>query len=301
MAVEDLLVTLVISLSPMTPIALAAIGEIVAEKSGVVNIGLEGILLISAWTSAFATLSTGSIAAGYFAGLVTGALLGLLHGLISVKLKGDQIITGVGLNIAAVGLTAVLTRAVWGNYGQSPPIETKSPGLILMGQRISLLFFLAVAVAVAAWYILEKTMLGVKIKAVGDDPRSAEALGVNVDRVRIAATIVGGMLTGLGGAFLSIDYIGGFVKLMSAGKGFIALADVAFSGWNPLYALLGAFIFGYSDALARYYAITSGAIGATASSYLIKTVPYIVTLLAIMLTAKRAVAPRELGKPYFKE
>ncbi len=295
---EDALLTLVISLSAMTPIALVAVGEIIAEKSGIVNIGLEGILLLSAWAGAFAALSTHSILMGYLAGLLVGLMLGLLHGVISVNLRGDQIIAGIGLNLAAAGLTAILTRAVWGNYGQSPPIELRSPGLVIMGQRVSVAFFLAVAVAIASWYILEKTTLGKRLKAVGDDPKSAEALGINVARVRIIATTIGGMLAGIAGAFLSVDYIGSFVKLMSAGKGFIALADVAFSGWNPLFALLGAFIFGYSDALARYFTITKGA---TAGAYLINTIPYAVTLLAITITAKRAIAPRSLGRPYVKE
>lgn len=202
------------------------------------------------------------------------------------------------MNMAAAGLTAVLTRAAWGNYGQSPPIGVRPPGIIVMGERVSIAFFLAIIVGVLAWYILDKTRLGLRIRAVGDDPRSAEALGINVYRIRMAAAIVGGMLAGVAGAYLSVDYIGSFVKLMSAGKGFIALADVAFSGWNPLYALLGAFIFGYSDALARYYTITSNT---TAAAYLINTIPYLVTLAAITITARKAVAPRALGRPYIKE
>ncbi len=298
MLIEDATITLIISLSAMTPIALVAIGEIIAEKSGVVNIGLEGILLLSAWIGAYIGIETGSIVAGYLAGLLMGAVLGLIHGIISVNLKGDQIIAGVGLNMAAAGLTAILTKAVWGNYGQSPPLNIRPPGFIIMGQRVSYAFILAVIVGVTAWYVLEKTRLGLKIKAVGDDPRSAEALGISVTRTRLAATIIGGGLAGLAGAFLSVDYIGSFVKLMSAGRGFIALADVAFSGWNPLFALLGAFIFGFSDALARYYTIVRGT---TAGAYLINTIPYIVTLLAITATAKRAVAPRALGRPYAKE
>ena len=298
MIVEDAIITLVISLSAMTPIALVAIGEIIAEKSGVVNIGLEGILLFSAWLGAYTAIETNSILAGYAAGLVMGLLLGLIHGVISVNLKGDQIIAGVGVNIVAAGLTAILTKAVWGNYGQSPPIEVNPPGFIVMGQRVSYAFFLALLMSVIVWYILERTSLGLKIKAVGDDPRSAEALGISVTKTRLLATIIGGGLAGVAGAFLSVDYVGSFVKLMSAGRGFIALADVAFSGWHPLLALVGAFIFGFSDALARYYTIIKGT---TAGAYLINTIPYIVTLLAITVTAKRAVAPRSLGRPYVKE
>ncbi|MEB3862203.1 MAG: ABC transporter permease [Desulfurococcales archaeon] len=298
MEAGDLLVVGVISLSAMVPIALTALGEVLAERSGVVNIGLEGILLLTAWLGVYVVLETGSILLGYLAGLLLGALLGLMHAAIAVYLKGDQIIAGLGLNIAAAGLTALGTLAAWGNYGQSPPLEVKPPGIEVLGQRISPLVFVAILVGVGIWWLLEKTRLGHKIKAVGDDPRSADALGINVERIRLAATVAGASLAGLAGAYMSIDYLGSFVKLMSGGRGFIALADVAFSGWNPLGALLGAAIFGFSDAVARYYNIVAGT---TASSYLINTIPYIVTLVAVAATARRARMPRALGRPYIKE
>ena len=298
MDVYDVAVVGVISLSAMVPIALTALGEVLAERSGVVNIGLEGILLLSAWIGVYTVLETGSILLGYLAGLALGALLGLLHAVIAVYLKGDQIIAGLGLNIAAAGATALGTLAAWGNYGQSPPLEVRPPGLEVLGQRISPLVFIAVAVGVALWWMLEKTRIGSKIKAVGDDPRSADALGINVERIRTLATVAGASMAGLAGAYMSIDYLGSFVKLMSGGRGFIALADVAFSGWNPLGALLGAAIFGFSDAVARYYNIVAGT---TASSYLINTIPYIVTLIAVAVTAKRARMPRALGRPFSRE
>lgn len=294
----DAAVVGLISLSAMTPIALTALGEVLAERSGVVNIGLEGILLITAWLGAYAALASGSVWAGYAAGLAAGALLGLAHAVIAVYLKGDQIIAGIGLNLAAAGGTALATRAAWGNYGQSPPIEAQAPGVVVLNQKVSFMVFVTVALAFALWLLLERSRLGLIVKAVGDDPRSADALGVRVERVRLAATVAGGALAGLAGAYLSVDYIGGFVKLMSAGRGFIALADVAFSGWNPLGALLGALVFGLSDAVARYYTIVKGA---TAASYLFNTIPYLVTLAAVAVTARRAVMPRSLGRPYSRE
>ncbi len=294
----DVAVVGVISLSAMVPIALTALGEVLAERSGVVNIGLEGILLLSAWIGVYTVLETGSILLGYLAGLALGALLGLLHAVIAVYLKGDQIIAGLGLNIAAAGATALGTLAAWGNYGQSPPLEVRPPGIEVLGQRISPLVFVSVAVGVALWWMLEKTRIGSKIKAVGDDPRSADAIGINVERIRTLATVAGASMAGLAGAYMSIDYLGSFVKLMSGGRGFIALADVAFSGWNPLGALLGAAIFGFSDAVARYYNIVAGT---TASSYLINTIPYIVTLIAVAATARRAKMPRALGRPFSRE
>ncbi len=295
---SDAAILLAISLDAMVPIALTALGEVLAERSGVVNIGLEGILLLAAWTGVYAALTTGSWAMGYLAGAATGLLLGALHAAIAVYLKGDQIIDGIGINIAAVGLTGLLTKTVWGNYGNSPSLNIQPPGIVVGNIRVSFMAFATIALGFLLWWILERTRIGLVVRAVGDDPASADALGINVDRVRAIATIIGGALAGVAGAFMSVDYLGSFTKLMSAGRGFIALADVAFSGWHPLGALLGAFIFGASDAVASHYSIATGA---TATAYLYKTIPYLVTLAAVAATAGRARMPRALGKPYRKE
>lgn len=294
----DLALLGVLSLASMVPVALTAVGEVVAERSGVVNIGLEGILLISAWTGVYASLNWGGWPAAYLVGALTGALLGLLHAAIAVYARGDQIIAGVGVNIAAAGLTALATRAVWGNYAQSPTVESIPPSATILGQRISFMVPLTFIVAAAAWWLLERTTIGLRIKAVGDDPKAADALGISVERTRLAATVAGAALAGLAGAYMSADYLGSFSKLMSAGRGFIALAAVAFSGWDPLGALLGSLIFGFGDALGRYYSITRGA---TAEAYLYYTIPYVLTLLAVAATAWRARMPRALGQPYKRE
>jgi ABC-type uncharacterized transport system permease subunit len=288
----------VLTLTSMVTVALTAVGEVVAERSGVVNIGLEGILLVSAWVAVYASLNWGGWPAAYLAGMAAGAALGLIHALIAVYAGGDQIIAGVGVNIAAAGLTTLATRAVWGNYAQSPSVESIPPSITLMGQRVSFMVPLTFIVAVAAWWILERTSIGLKIRAVGDDPRAADALGISVERVRLASTVAGAALAGLAGAYMSADYLGSFSKLMSAGRGFIALAAVAFSGWDPLGALLGALVFGFGDALGRYYSITRGV---TAEAYLYYTMPYILTLLAVSATAWRARMPRALGRPYRRE
>ncbi len=290
----------VITLAATVPIALTALGEVLAERSGVVNIGLEGILLFSAWAGAYTALTTGSWTLALLAGTGMGAVLGLLHAVIAVYLRGDQIIAGVGLNMVAAGATILLTYAAWGNYGNSPPIpeEARPPAVTVAGLRLSVMVPATFLIGVILWYLLDKTRIGLTIRAVGDDPKSADALGISVERVRLAATILGAALAGLAGAYMSVDYQGGFAKLMSAGRGFIALADVAFSGWNPLGALLGALVFGASDAAARYYSITTQA---TANSYLFNTIPYIVTLLAVAVTARRAKMPQALGRPYKRE
>ena len=298
MTPEDLALLAVLSLSSMVPVALTAVGEVLAERSGVVNIGLEGILLLSAWTGVYASLNLGGWPSAYLVGALTGAALGLLHGVIAVYARGDQVIAGVGVNLAAAGLTALATRAVWGNYAQSPTVESVPPSITLLGQRVSFMVPLTFAAAAAVWWLLEKTKTGLKIKAVGDDPRAADALGISVEKTRLAATVAGAALAGLAGAYMSADFLGSFSKLMSAGRGFIALAAVAFSGWDPLGALLGAIVFGFGDALGRYYSITRGA---TAGSYLYNTIPYILTLAAVAATARRARMPRALGRPFTRE
>ncbi len=294
----DLAALTVMAFTAMVPITLTAIGEIVGEKAGVVNIGLEGIMLLAAWTAVAAYfLSGGSHIAGYTAGLAIGLLLGLLHGVIVVYLKGDQIVSGVGLNLFAAGATVVGTLALWGNYANSPPVDV--PQFIeIAGQRVSPLVPLTILMGVAVWLFLNKTVAGLRLRSVGDDPRSAEAMGVNVYRVQIAAAAFAGAMAGLSGAYLSIDYIGSFTKMITAGRGFIALANVAFSGWNPLLALLGGFIFGFFEALAGFAKLQ---LEATAESYLLQSIPYVATLIAVALVSRKGRMPRWLGRPYVKE
>ncbi len=291
----------------MTPLLLAAVGEIIAEKSGVVNIGLEGIFLLSALTSTVTTFYTGDPLIGLLVGLGVGLLSGLLHGVISVYLRGDQIIAGVGFNSFAYGLSILSLIFLWGDYSSSPKVAKINPWSIRAAGTnlvIPQILVLALAIAVATWWVLERTGLGLKVKACGEDPRSAEAMGVNVNRMRLYATIVGAGLAGLGGAYLSIGWLGSFTRTISAGRGFIALADVAFANWNPLLAILGAFVFGFADASGTYLPIMLQRMtGAqfTAETYLFLTLPYITTLAVVAAIMKKVKMPRALGKPYIKE
>ncbi len=291
----------------MTPLLLAAVGEIIAEKSGVVNIGLEGIFLLSALTSTVTTFYTGDPLIGLLIGLVVGLLSGLLHGVISVYLRGDQIIAGVGFNSFAYGLSILSLIFLWGDYSSSPKVAKINPWSIRAAGTnlvIPQILVLALAIAVATWWVLERTGLGLKVKACGEDPRSAEAMGVNVSRMRLYATIVGAGLAGLGGAYLSIGWLGSFTRTISAGRGFIALADVAFANWNPLLAILGAFVFGFADASGTYLPIMLQRMtGAqfTAETYLFLTLPYVTTLAVVAAIMKKVKMPRALGKPYIKE
>ncbi|AEC51231.1 ribose ABC transporter, permease protein [Pyrococcus sp. NA2] len=301
--IADILNVLSNTFISMVPLTLAAVGEIITEKSGVVNIGLEGIFILSAFTSTVVTFYTGNPYLGLLVGIIVGALSGVLHGAISVYLKGDQIIAGVGFNSLAYGISILSLVSLWHSHGSSPSVE-KIPMIGKGSFFISPLTPLAIIVGILAWWWLYKTPSGLKLRACGEDPKAAEAMGVNVHRTRFYATVIGASLTGLGGAYLVVGWIGQFTKFISAGRGFIALANVAFSNWNPLMAIVGGFIFGFFDALAIYLPIKIQQITGkviTAESNLFRTIPYLATLIIVSLIMKKVKMPRALGKPYIKE
>ncbi|MGC9148805.1 MAG: ABC transporter permease [Sulfolobales archaeon] len=306
--IEDLLVILSMTTTSMTPILLASVGEILTERSGVVNIGIEGIFILSSFIATLATFYIGDPYIGLLLGVLIGFLSGLTHGVLAVYLRADQIIMGVGYNLLAYGLAVVGLVAVWSSHGASPTLPEKT-GFIsfYVGKQLIIiqpLAIVAVGLAILMWYVLEKTSLGLRIKACGEDPRSAEANGVNVYMIRILATSIGGALAGLGGAYLTVSWIGQFTRSISAGRGFIALANVAFSNWNPLTAILGALIFGFFDVLSLYIPIKLSLLyGVVLSSqnYLFLTIPYVATLIVVAFISKRIRMPRSLGQVYIKE
>ena len=306
--IEDIINMLSNTFTTMTPLILAGVGEIITERSGVVNIGLEGIFILSSFTTAVATFYTGNPYFGLLLGAFIGFLSGVLHGAVSVYLRGDQIIAGIGYNSLAYGLSLMIMITLWQSYGQSPRVE-KIPSLsikVTQGSAIiiSPVTILAIFIAIGVWWWLFKTSSGLKLRACGEDPRAAEAMGVNVFRTRFYATVLGATLTGIGGAYLVVGWIGRFTKFISAGRGFIALANVAFSNWNPLMAIVGGFVFGFFDALSIYLPIKLQSEYQemfTAESSLFCTIPYMATLVIVAIIMKKIKMPRALGKPYIKE
>ena len=281
----------------MVPITLAAIGEIITERAGVVNIGLEGILLLSGLFSAVVSLATNSVFLGVLTGVFVGLAIGALHALISVTLRGNQIVSGVGINTFALGFVVVVLISLYGSYGQTP--ETPPiPRIPVAGGSISYFFIATLIIGALAWWALFRTKWGLRLRAVGENPMAADAMGINVFRIRIIATVLGAMLTGLAGAYLVLDYVGYFTKHISAGRGFIALANVVFSNWNPLIALLGGFLFGFFEALAIYLQIIYLS---PSHQYVLKMIPYIATLVIVSIAMKRVRPPAALGKPYSRE
>jgi simple sugar transport system permease protein len=295
-----LLITLPVALRAMIPIALAAIGEVFAERAGVVNIGLEGILVIGAFVAVVGAQVFGDPWMGMALGVLAGALVGLVHGLISIHLKGDQIISGVGINLLGIGLVGFGAVALWGGKSWQVPNALWIPSIPVPWGSLSPLVPVTVFFAVFTWWLLQKTTIGLRVKAVGENPESADVVGVPVERVRLLAVIYGAALGGLGGAFLSLDWTHTITNTLPAGRGFIALAAVVFSKLNPLLALFGGFLFGYFDALAIQLASASS--GAQLVPYqFVRMIPYIATLIVVAGAIGRARFPKAIAQPYRRE
>ena len=285
----------------MTPYALTAVGECINEKSGVVNIGLEGILAITAVTGVYGAELFDNGFLGLLVGALTGGFMGFVFGLVSVYGKADQTVAGTGINIFAIGFVQYLLMSIWGFPGihilerrlMVRPIYTP------IGQ-ISIVTIFAIIVAGLAHVLLYKTVLGFRISAAGESPQAVDVAGVRVDRIRTLSSTLGGALCGLGGAFMSLCWMGGVVKEISAGKGFIALACVVFAGLEPLLALAAALIFGFTGVFAFSVAVTPG-VKEIIPFYFVNMVPYISTLIVVTIAIGRRRFPKASGVPYRRE
>ena len=300
MEVEHLWPIFFISLHAMVPITLAAIGETIEESAGLFNIGLEGMMLISALTGALGAEYTGSAVGGLLVGLSTGALLGLVFGVINTYWKGDQLITGVGINLLALGFVAFMLVNLGAPGFHIVPRDVQIKLIPLGVGALSPLVLVTVAMAFVVYWLLHRTQLGIRIKAVGENPAAADVAGISVNAVRLGTAIAAGALIGLAGAYLSVDWFGAVTKEISAGRGFIALATVVFSGLNPLLALLGGFIFGFFDGFATWVA-TYPKIKEIIPWQFVAMAPYIVTLLVVAGVIGRVRFPKALGTPYLRE
>jgi simple sugar transport system permease protein len=300
MEVEHLWPIFFISLHAMVPITLAAIGETIEESAGLFNIGLEGMMLISALTGALGAEYTGSAVGGLLVGLSTGALLGLVFGVINTYWKGDQLITGVGINLLALGFVAFMLVNLGAPGFHIVPRDVQIKLIPLGVGAVSPLVLVTVAMAFVVYWLLHRTQLGIRIKAVGENPAAADVAGISVNAVRLGTAIAAGALVGLAGAYLSVDWFGAVTKEVSAGRGFIALATVVFSGLNPLLALLGGFIFGFFDGFATWVA-TYPKIKEIIPWQFVAMAPYIVTLLVVAGAIGRVRFPKALGTPYLRE
>jgi simple sugar transport system permease protein len=283
----------------MVPITLTASGEVVGESAGLFNIGLEGIILVSAMTGALGAEAGGPVV-GLLVGLATGFVIGLIFGGVCTYFRGVQLIAGVGINLFAAGLVAfwLIHLGVPGHHAVAA--EHQLANIATPFGDLSPMIFAAVVLPVFLYILLFRTKLGLKIRAAGENPQAADVAGIRIHLLRLLATAAGASLAGLAGAYLSIDWLGSVTKEISAGRGFIALATVVFSGLNPLLVLLGGFIFGFFDNLAVWVA-TMPAVQKVIPWQFIAMAPYAVTLLVVAGVIGRAKFPAAIGIPYQRE
>lgn len=290
-----------------TPILLAATGELMAEKSGILNLGVEGMMLVGAVSGFILTINTGSLWWGLVGAMVGGGSLSLIHAFITVTLRGNQVVSGLALTIFGTGLSGFLGKAYQGMpLGTSfrpvhLPILADIPVVGAIFFRHDLLVYMSIIIAFTLWFILYKTKWGLLIRAVGENPAAADAVGISVSKVRYMCTVLGGVLAGLAGAYLSLAYAPTWQENMTAGRGWIAVALVIFAMWNPLRAVLGAYLFGGVEALT----FRMQTAGIEVSSIILAMMPYILTIVVLVIVTiyrrQDAGAPSAMGTPYDRE
>ena len=289
-----------------TPLIFAAIGGLFSERSGVVNIALEGMMLAGAFFGIWGAVEFGHWAFGLVTAIVAGGALALVHAFFSIHLRADQIVSGTAINFLALGLTGYLYIKIYGDEGTPSELSTIPDvhlGFLedvyfvgpILGDA-NLMIWLAFATVLASWIVIFRTPLGLRIRAAGEHPRAAETVGVSVYRIRYAAVTLSGMLAALGGAYLSIGFVGSFGENMTVGRGFIALAALIFGMWKPFGAMGAALLFGFSSALARSLPEYS-----EQAALLFETLPYVLTLIAVGGIIGRSIPPAAVGRPFAKQ
>ncbi|MCB6182657.1 ABC transporter permease [Leeia sp. TBRC 13508] len=303
-----------------TPLMLAALAGLFSERSGVVDISLEGKILFAAFASASAAYVSGSPWVGMLAGMGVAVMLAMVHGFVSVTYNGNQLISGMAINIIASGLTPVLGLAWFQQGGNTPQLESEMrfreihwPGEemmqnvpvlgqfynhILSGHSI-IVYMTIVIIPVVTWFIY-RSRFGLRVRAVGENPHAADTAGVSVAKIRYTALFWGGLLCGLAGTYLSVYQTGSFIREMSAGKGFLALAALIFGKWRPVPAVIGCLLFAFFDAIQiRLEGVALPIVGEVPSQF-IQVIPYVLTVLLMAGFVGRATAPKAIGVPFVK-
>ena len=303
-----------------TPLLFACLAGLFSERAGVFDIGLEGKLLIAAFFSAAFAFTSGSAWVGLGAGVLAAVTLSVLHGLASITFRGNQLISGVAINFLAAGMTVVIAQSWFSQGGRTPSLSGdarfQSLELPLAGTLSevpvigplyfevisghSLLVYLGLLAVPASWWLLYRTRFGLRLRAVGENPAAVDTAGVSVMRLRFTAVLIAGVLCGIGGAYLATSLSAGFVKDMSAGRGFIALAALIFAKWRPWQALGAVLLFGALEAIAnRFPSLDLGII--TLPGQFMAALPYILTVIILAGFVGKAIPPRAGGEAYVKE
>ncbi|HVW91866.1 MAG TPA: ABC transporter permease [Devosia sp.] len=321
MGYEDLISTLAATLRLTTPLLLACLAGLYSERSGIFDIGLEGKMLAAAFGAASISVVTGNMWLGLVAGIVVSIGMAMLHGIASITLKGNQIISGVAINFLAQGLTAVLGLAWFHQGGRTPapPSGGRFPPLIwpgasqfqsvpIIGPIYSVLIsghniivYIAFLAVPATYWVLYRTRFGLRLRAVGENPKAVDTAGISVPRLRYEALLITGVLCGIAGAYFSIAQGSGFVNNMTAGKGYIALAALIFAKWRPVPAMFATLLFGFLDALQiRLQGVPLPGIGPIPVQF-IQALPYVLTVVLLAGFIGKAIGPKAGGVPYTKD
>ena len=303
-----------------TPLLFACLAGLFSERAGIFDIGLEGKMLIAAFASAAFAYVSGSVWVGLLAGILASLVFAGIHGLASITFRGNQLISGVAINFLAAGMTVVIAQSWFSQGGRTPsllggarftpielPFAQALSGVPFLGPIYSellsghsILVYVALLAVPATWYVLYRTRFGLRLRAVGENPAAVDTAGISVIGLRFAAVAICGVLCGLAGAYLATALQAGFVKDMTAGRGYIALAALIFAKWRPWYALSACLLFGLLQALAlRYQNIDLG--GITIPVQVMDSLPYILTVVILAGFVGKAIPPRAGGEPYVKE
>lgn len=287
-----------------TPILATSLGEIYTQRAGVMNLGLEGTMLMGALCGFLGAYSSGSLFVGVLCGMAAGVVMSTLMAFLSVTMKANQVIAGTALTILGGGLAAFIYRAVFGLQKVPPQVQNFQAihipwlsDLPVVGPiffQHNLLVYLIFLLVPITWFILEKTVLGLRIKAVGEHPRAADSKGISVARTRYTAVMIGGAYAGLAGAYLTIAYMNSFTENIVSGRGFIALAVVIFARWKPQLAMWGSLLFGFANALQ----IRLQALGAPIPNQFLLMLPYVITIIVLVSVSKKAEFPSAYTQPY---
>ncbi|MCV6593792.1 MAG: ABC transporter permease [Silicimonas sp.] len=304
-----------------TPLLLACLAGLFSERAGIFDIGLEGKLLASAFFSAAFAAVTGSVWLGLLAGIAASMVLSGIHGLASITFRGNQLISGVAINFIASGMTVLIAQDWFRQGGRTPSLgdgarfdEITLPGVDLLGglpyigesyaelfSGHSLLVYVGFLTVPLVWWVLFRTRFGLRLRAVGENPGAVDTAGVSVIRMRYTAVMIAGVLCGLGGVYLATGLQAGFVKEMSSGRGFIALAALIFAKWRPWYALWTCLLFGFFQALSFRPDVVNTVLRFDVPGQLLDALPYILTVVILAGFIGKAIPPRAGGEPYVKE
>ena len=291
-----------------TPLILAALGGLYAERSGVINIALEGLMLAGAFTAATVTFYSRNPWVGTLSAVLAGVIVAALHAVATINFRADQVVSGTAINILFLGVPALLSGALFSSTGATPQLpreQTLSDVLVFDPQsspKLASVFnqkpivYLALILVAATFYILYRTRFGLRLRAVGENPEAAHTAGVNVKRMRYAGVLISGALAALGGAYLSIGQSSSYTRGMAGGRGFIALAALIFGRWDPVGAMFACLLFGFAEALSIRMQGT-----VNIPNQFIQMIPYVLTMIVLAGLIRRATPPKALGVPYVKE